>query len=119
MNEIQKISCIVVGSAGVGESGASSILQHRIDPGPRRNMIARTADSSLCGNTGVVALLTVNGEPVAHGNLTQVGTSIQAEVRGGDNVALVAHTVPLFNGIVCIRLGEIEISLEEYEFAGE
>jgi len=70
-------------------------------------------ESSLCPNTGAVAMLVVNGQPVAQGDMTDVGTSIEALVNTGDVVAAVIHTIPKFNDIVCIRLGELSVVLQE------
>ena len=67
---------------------------------------------SLCGNTGAVAQLIVNGEPQAQGDLTRVGSSLQIEAQPGDRVVATVNTIPLDNGIVCVRLGELHFVLE-------
>ena len=75
--------------------------------------ILRNAKSSFCANTGAVGVLVVNGQPTAQGDLTEVGSSIQASVSSGDVVAAIIHTVPKFNEISCIRLGELSVALLE------
>ncbi len=109
-------ACIEVGSGGVGESGASSIVLHQVTGNINKNMVLRNVESSLCGNTGAAALLVVNAVPRAFGDITAVGSSIQAEARPGDWVAAIVHTFPLFNEIACIRLGELEFRLDQCDF---
>ena len=105
--------CTTVSKGGIGESGASTILIHPVSAPIAKMMVLRTTQTSLCGNTGAIGVLVVNGDPVAHGNITAAGSSIQAEVQHGDTVVAIVHTVPLFNEIVCIRLGELHIELQE------
>ena len=107
-------ACIAVAKGGVGESGASSFLFHKLDAKIQKIMVLRNVESSLCPNTGAVAMLVVNGKPVAQGDITKVGSSIQTDTVGaGDVVVAIVHTVPLFNEIVCIRLGELSVVLDE------
>ncbi len=108
--------CTTVGKGGVGESGASSSLHHQVTSGPPKNMVVRTTDNSLCQNTGAIAVVVINGQPAAYGNVTETGSSISAEAREGDHVNLIVHTIPLFNDIMCIRLGELEFILDECDF---
>lgn len=104
--------CVEVASGGVGESGASSQVIHRIEGKISKLMVLRTAESSLCPNTGAAAMLLVNDNVEAAGNVTAVGSSIQAEARPGDWVTGIVHTFPLFNQIVCVRLGELSFRLD-------
>ena len=108
-------ACVAVADGGVGESGASSSLLHKVEAKIQKIMVLRNVDSSLCGNTGAVAMLVVNGKPVAQGNITKVGSSIQTPgtVGPSDIVVAIVHTVPTFNEIVCIRLGELSVVLDE------
>ena len=108
-------SCVAVVKGGVGESGASSFLLHKVVAKIQKIMVLRNVDSSLCPNTGAVGMLAVNGKPVAQDDITKVGSSIQTPdtVRPGDVVVAIVHTVPLFNEIVCIRLGELSVVLDE------
>ena len=76
-------------------------------------IVLRTVGSSLCPNTGAVGLISVNGVPTSSGSLTAKGNLIQTEAEPGDHVAAIIHAVPLFNGISCVRLGELEVHLEE------
>ena len=115
MSDYKADSCVAVAKGGVGESGASSFLLHKLVAKIPKIMVLRNVDSNLCGNTGAVGMLVVNGKPVAQANITEVGSSIQtpAPVGPGDVVVAIVHTLPLFNEIVCIRLGELSVVLDE------
>ena len=115
MSDYKTDACVAVAKGGVGESGASSFLLHKVDAKIQKIMVLRNVDSRLCGNTGAVAMLVVNGKPVAQGNITKVGSSIQtpATVGSGDVVVAIVHTLPTFNGILCTRLGELSVVLDE------
>ncbi len=110
--------CVQVGKGGVGESGASSILVHQVTGKTSKLAVVRTLETSLCGNTGAVAVLVVNGVSAAHGNITAKGSSIQAEAKPGDWVVAIVHTVPLFNNIMCVRLGELYFGLDQCHLVG-
>lgn len=110
MTQAKRRPCEPVDTGSVGESGASDLLHHR--PGTDRQMVLRTTGTSLCPNTGAVAVLTVNGLPKAFGDMTANDSSIQTEAKAGDHVVAIVHTVPLFNDIACVRLGELFVALE-------
>ena len=101
-----------VATGAVGESGPACQLVHRVAGDARRKAVLRHVRSSLCPNTGAVALLVVNGEPRVHGTLTAPESSIAVDVRPGDRVIAVVHTIPLFNGIECVRHGALHVALE-------
>jgi hypothetical protein len=103
-------SQIAVGS--VGETGASKVLTLRVDGTSKQVVLLRNTQSSLCGSTGAVAQLVVNGEPKAQGDLTKEGSSLKIEAQPGDRVVATVNTIPLDNGIVCARLGELHFVLE-------
>ncbi len=105
--------CEAVGQGGVGESGASSLILHQVTGKIQKLMVLRTTETSLCPNTGAVAVLVVNGIPRAYGNITAEGSSIQTTADPGEWVAAIVHTVPLFNDIFCIRLGELSVRLDQ------
>ena len=105
--------CKVVSKAAVGEPGMNSRLHHEVDGDREVVMVIRNVDSSLCGNTGVVAMLVVNGKPISHGDITRSKSSIQASARPGDHMFAIVHTVDLFNNIKCVRLGELKFTLEQ------
>lgn len=110
----KRSACITVGKGAVGERGESAMLQHTRGPEDvQKLMVLRSAGGSLCPSTGVVASLVIDGEPVVSGSLTKEGGSIQFELAPGASIAAVVHTVPLNNGIVCIRLGNLEFHLDE------
>lgn len=114
-------ACVTVGKGGVGESGGTSVVTH-IVAGPSSKMIVlRNVSSNLCPNTGAIAVLVVNGKPEATGNISIANSSIQIEAPAGSQVAAIVNTIPLFNGIVCVRLGELSFTLNECDlvaFAG-
>jgi hypothetical protein len=115
MSNYKAGACVAVAKGGVGQSGASSLLVHKVDAKLQKLMVLRNVESSLCPDTGAVAMLVVNGQPVAQGNITKVGSSIQTPdtVKSGDVVVAIVHTFPLFNGVVCIQLGELSVVLDE------
>lgn len=96
-----------------GRIGASAFLHHKVGGTISKMMVLRNTDTSLCGNTGAVAMLVINGHPVAFGDITKKGSSIQHEAPHGAKVAAVVHTIPLFNDIMCVRLGELTVHLDE------
>ncbi|MBI3704477.1 MAG: hypothetical protein HY244_11700 [Rhizobiales bacterium] len=105
--------CKVVGKGGVGESGATSLVAHKVTGNSEIVMVVRNVGSNLCPNTGAVAMLVVNGMPVSHGNITTAKHSIQASAKPGDQVIALVHAIPLFNEIACVRLGELDFTLEQ------
>lgn len=105
--------CIEVAKGGVGESGASSLVIHEVKSKISKLMVLRNVETSLCPNTGAAAMLVVNGAVEASGMITRQGSSIQAEAQPGASVVGIVHTVPLFNEIVCVRLGELRFRLDE------
>ena len=113
MTAITTGACVAVAKGGVGESGASSQLIHQVQGTITKLMVLKTSSTTLCKNTGAAGILIVNGTPMAFGDLTQAGSTIQAEAQPGDNVVAIIHTVPLFNQINCIRLGELNVVLSE------
>lgn len=107
--------CTKVGEGGVGESGASKLLHHEVTGDREIVIVVRNVNTSLCPNTGAVALILVNGEPAAHGIITKPKNSVQVSAKRGDQVVAIVHTIPLFNGVSCIRLGNLEFTLEQCE----
>lgn len=105
--------CVPVATGGVGESGASLLLEHKVGGPPAKQMVLRRVDSSLCPSTGAVGVLVVNGVPFAHGSLRGEHASIRCEAPTGSHVSAIVHTVPLHNGITCVRLGELNVQLDE------
>jgi hypothetical protein len=112
MAEAKNGPCTEVADGSVGESGASSMVIHTVNAKISKLMVLRATDSSLCGNTGALAVLSAGGQ-VAAGIITDPGSSIQLEAQPGDTVVGVVHTFPLFNEIICIRLGELHFRLDE------
>ena len=106
---------VKVAEGGVGESGSSLLLTHRAAGEKAKLYVLRTVKTSLCGNTGAVAMLLVNGEPAAHGVITNSGSSIQAEAKPGDHIVVVVHAIPLSNDIICVRLGELSVELSAHD----
>lgn len=118
MSDSNAGACTTVAKSGVGESGASTLLHHVFSEKIQKLFVLRNVDSSLCGNTGAVAMLVVGGVPAAYGDITEVGSSIQTEVGPGNDVVAIVHTVPLFNDVHCVRLGELSVELDECDLVG-
>ncbi len=105
--------CKTVATGCVGESGSARLVTHEVTGQLEIIMVLRRGESSLCPNTGAVAVLLVNGVPQAHGMITDEGSSIQVNARPGDRIVAIVHTVPLFNDIQCFRLGELHFQLDQ------
>lgn len=118
MTDSKSGPCIAVGYGGVGESGPSTFISYQVTGSIQKLMVLRTTKTDLCGDTGAVAVLVVNGIPVAYGNITALGSSIQATANPRDWVTAIVHTVPLNNGIVCARLGELNVQLDQCDLVG-
>ncbi len=103
--------CTTVAQGGVGESGASTLLVHQFNEKIRKRFVLKTVETSLCPNTGAIGVLVVSGQPMANANLTTDGSAIETEVAPGETVIAIVHTIPLFNEINCIRLGELTVEL--------
>ena len=105
--------CQIVGKGGVGESGATALVTHKVTGKSEIVMVVRNVGSNLCPNTGAIAMLVVNGGPVSHGNITTAKNSIQTSAKPGDQVIALVHAIPLFNEVMCVRLGELDFTLEQ------
>ncbi len=105
--------CQIVGKGGIGESGATALVTHKVTGKSEIVMVVRNVGSSLCPNTGAIAMLVVNGVPVSHGNITTAKKSIQTSAKPGDQVIALVHAIPLFNEVMCVRLGELDFTLEQ------
>lgn len=111
-------ACVTVGKGGVGESGAATLMTHTVGGPTSKMIVLRNAGSSLCPNTGAVGVLIVNGVAVASGTISAAHGSIQHEAAAGSLVAAIVHTFPLFNGVLCVRLGELTVHLDECDLVG-
>jgi len=89
------------------------LLTHNVNGLIAKMIVLRNTNSSLCANTWGVATLFVNGIPMASGNISQEGSSIQTEAAPGAGVAAVIQAIPNFNRILCVRLGELSVQLDE------
>lgn len=118
MPESKSGPCIAVGYGAVGEPGASTLIEHQVTGKIQKLMVLRTTETSLCPDHGAVAVLVVNGDPRAYGNITTQGSSIQTTANPGEWVAAIVHTVPLHNGIACVRLGELKVQLDQCDLVG-
>ncbi|MEX2112987.1 MAG: hypothetical protein WD845_07360 [Pirellulales bacterium] len=112
--------CTTVGAGSVGETGGpSSEVSHVVDGPTSKVMVVRNVGSSLCPNTGAMAILLANGAPVEMGDITAVGNAIQKELRPGTRVTAVVQTFGLNNGILCPRLGVLQYKLRQCELEAE
>lgn len=105
----------IVGTGCVGEcgetAGPSATIEYTVASGSNVLMIVKTVERGLCMDTGVYAFLFKNGKEVANGHINQKGDSIKTKAAPGDKIVAYALTYPLFNGIICIRLGELKFNL--------
>ncbi|MFO0902229.1 MAG: hypothetical protein U0939_04470 [Pirellulales bacterium] len=111
-------ACTTVAKGAVGESGASTLLVHRVASRTPKLAVLRVTESNLCPNTGVIGVLAVNGVPIAHDSLSKAKPTLQVEASDGDYVSACIYTVPLFNGVLCTRLGDLHFSLDECDLVG-
>ncbi|MCU0287377.1 MAG: hypothetical protein MUF15_13410 [Acidobacteria bacterium] len=107
----------IVGSGCVGEcdpsvgGGESATIHYKVEGDRNVTMILRTTGTGLCKDSGVYAFLFRNGKVVANGHITSQGDSIQAKASPGDKIVAYCFIYPLFNDILCIRLGELRVDL--------
>lgn len=112
MSDETQGACEIKATGGVGESGSSRLVHTIVEGEIQKLALVRTVETNLCQNTGALAVITVNGQPAAHGMISELGSSIQAEVNPGDTVCAIVTAIPLFNEIQCIVLGELTFNLE-------
>ena len=105
----------IVGKGCVGECGKTAEVKYKVTASISKMMVVKTVNTSLCPNTGAFAFLFKNGKEVAQGSITKLNASLQTEAAPGDQIIVYVMTYPLFNGIVCIRLGELNFVLLEYD----
>lgn len=106
----------VVGKGCVGECGSTATVEYNVAAPTHINMLVKTVESSLCGNTGALAFIFRNGEEVAHGRLTGPGAMLQAEAAPGDQIVVFALTYPIPNEIVCVRQGNLDFEVIQMDF---
>ena len=104
--------CDLVGNGAVGESGESSQAYHQVTGETEIIMVARASGSNLCPNHTAVAVLLVNGK-LADAGVISDAKSIQANAKPDDQIAVALQSIPLFNGVECIVLGELKYRLEQ------
>ncbi len=113
MDNDNNSACKVVAKGCVGECDSSNMLIYKCEAEISKMMVVRREESGLCPDTGAIAMIVINGKPVASGNITREGASISCEAMPGDIVVVVVQAIPLFNQITCFRLGELYFSLSE------
>ncbi len=111
-------ACRVLQKGGVGESGSNETMIYQLTGALRKNVVLRNVETSLCPNTGAYAVLIVNGEVASTSVITNEGSSVQVEAGPGDQVIAIVQSFPLFNEINCIRLGELNVELQECDLVG-
>lgn len=110
----------IVGKGILGEEGKTVTIEYNFEPEIKiaRLMIVKTVKTDLCANTGAFAFLFINGQEVSNGSITELNSSIQAEAKPGDKIAVFATLYPQFNDIACVRLGNLNLNLIEIDFLG-
>lgn len=101
----------VVGSGCVGECGQTATVKYKVKTKSKKLFVLQTVKTSLCGNTGAYAFVSVNGKGVAKGDIAGKGTKLKFTARPGDRIVVFVTTYPLFNEITCIKLGKLNFGL--------
>lgn len=114
----EKSPCTVIESGSVGEIAESVMLTHQLSSEYSKMLVLRRKESSLCPNTGVIAIVVIDGEVVASGSINSEGSTLTHELQQNETAVVVVRTVPVFNDIVCIQLGELSFDLEECDLIG-
>ena len=78
-----------------------------------KKITVKIEENSLCPNTGAIGFITGSSVVGLVGPvfITDESTTLSADVATGDNIVLFVTLAPLFNGIVCVRLGTINFHL--------
>lgn len=105
----------VVGKGCVGECGGPNNIEYVVESRINVMMVVRNVETSLCPNTGAFAFLFINGREAARGPITKDGSAIAAEAAPKDIVVVHVVTYPLYNGIQCIREGELKFNLIQFD----
>ncbi|MDJ0704126.1 MAG: hypothetical protein QNJ46_12655 [Leptolyngbyaceae cyanobacterium MO_188.B28] len=102
----------VVGTGCVGECGNNVTVPYMVPKGISK-VAVKIEENSLCPNTDALAYITGSSIDPLVGPvfITDEGSSLMANVAAGDNIVLYVTLAPLFNGIVCIRLGTLNFHL--------
>ncbi|HLP62570.1 MAG TPA: hypothetical protein VK186_27270 [Candidatus Deferrimicrobium sp.] len=100
-----------VGSGCIGECKAPTKVEYTVNSKCNVLVIARTVETSLCPDMGVHIFLFKNGEEVGNGHITRKDDAIQTEAEPGDKIMAYIMTYPLYNGINCIRQGNLKFEL--------
>lgn len=109
-----KIDEEVVKSGCIGECGLKQPIpniEYIVNSPKNVLIIFKSIESSLCRNTGVYVFLFKNGKEVANGHLHGKGEFIQTIAAKGDKINAYIIAYPLFNGMKCIRQGNLKFNL--------
>lgn len=105
----------VVAEGCVGECGSTAKIVYVVDnPNSSSvlvNLCLLNAKSSLCPNTGAIAVIYVNNTAIKKVDITKVGSGTTFTAKNKDVVTVVVSTYPINNGIICVRLGELIFDL--------
>ncbi len=69
--------------------------------------------SNLCADHNAFAVVLVDGNLVASGNITTVGSSLQFSAKCGSSIKVIATTFYVGGTISCVWLGNLNYSLRE------
>jgi len=104
-----------VATSCVGACGSSSTISYPVlcvsSVSKTVRFCVRNEASSLCPNTGAVATVFIDGNPVSTSVITPVGSTISFSAKCGSKVKVVTTTYPLNNGIHCVWQGELTVGL--------
>ena len=108
---VQSLSKSVVAQGCIGECGSPVTVPYIVTDEDTKKITVKTVETSLCGNTGAFAFVFRNGKLADQGIITKLGSTLMTKAEKGDNIVVFATLFPLFNGIVCIRLGNLDFHL--------
>lgn len=69
--------------------------------------------SNLCPSHRAIARILVNGQFVAQGDITAVGSNISFSAPCGANVKVVVYAFDVVPGVVCVQLGDLKFALSK------
>ena len=104
----------IVAESCVGACGNPGELSYEVTPpcpAITVPMCLNNIGSNLCPSHRAIAKIKVNGQLVASGDITVVGSSISFSAPCGAVVKVVVHAFDVVPGIECIQLGELKFAL--------
>ena len=112
MSNVDTSICTAVANkVKVGETGSPKELNHNVAEAVTKRIVLQTIETDLCPSHAAIAFLVVDGRLKAHGDISAKGSAIETGVSKGQTVYAIVHAVPVPNDVVCVRLGDVTVSL--------